>query len=315
MVAIVGGGPAGCSAGIFLAKEGFENITIYEKSPNKRKACGGGLSWRVLNRYKEFVKGIDNYPVKKCLFDFDGSVFNFTFKRRIGTIVDRLEFDKNMRYLAESYGAKIISKNIELNKIKNDLIVDASGFRRSKNVFMCIQSFAKMKNPEFSFIFRKGINPAGYLWIFPLSDNYANVGLGGWSKTFKLPINEAFNKFLKELKLNVKNKYASLIGIYCDFDELGEISGKRTILRAGEAANLVNPVTGEGIYYALRSGEIVATSMLKINPVNFYKKSIENEFGKDFLFSKILYNILVKSPSIIEKNVILMLLKLLNHKI
>jgi flavin-dependent dehydrogenase len=315
MIAIVGGGPAGCSAGIFLAKNGFKNIRIYEKNLNKRKVCGGGLSWKVLERYKEFIKDINKYPVKECTFDFDRKVFKFSFKRKIGAIVDRLEFDKNMRHLAESYGIKIINKNIELNKIKSKFIINASGFRRSRELFLCMQSFVKMKNPEFSVIFRKNLNPVGYSWIFPLFENYANIGTGGLIKTFKLPITKAFDKFAKEFKINASKKYVSPIGIHSDFNPLTQTLKKRTVLNVGEAANLVNPLTGEGIYYALRSGEIVANSLSEKTSVESYKRAIKDEFGKEFLLCKVLRKILMISPSIIERNIFLILLKLLNCRI
>ena len=44
-------------------------------------------------------------------------------------------------------------------------------------------------------------------------------------------------------------------------------------------AGLVDPVTGEGIYYAMRSGELVAQSLLEGQP-ELYPARVQEEFGK-----------------------------------
>jgi flavin-dependent dehydrogenase len=48
---------------------------------------------------------------------------------------------------------------------------------------------------------------------------------------------------------------------------------------AGDAGGLVDPVTGEGIYYAMRSGELLAESLLEGLP-ELYPTRIQEEFGK-----------------------------------
>jgi flavin-dependent dehydrogenase len=48
---------------------------------------------------------------------------------------------------------------------------------------------------------------------------------------------------------------------------------------AGDAGGLVDPVTGEGIYYAMRSGELLAQSLLEGLP-ELYPTRVQEEFGK-----------------------------------
>jgi flavin-dependent dehydrogenase len=48
---------------------------------------------------------------------------------------------------------------------------------------------------------------------------------------------------------------------------------------AGDAGGLVDPVTGEGIYYAMRSGELLAESLLEGLP-ELYPTRVQEEFGK-----------------------------------
>ena len=47
----------------------------------------------------------------------------------------------------------------------------------------------------------------------------------------------------------------------------------------GDAAGLVDPITGEGIYYAMRSGELLAEALLEGLP-ELYPERVRNEFGR-----------------------------------
>jgi flavin-dependent dehydrogenase len=313
-ISIVGGGPSGCSTGIFLAKKGFSNITIYERNPNIRKACGGGLSWRIVDRYGEFVKDVESYPVKSTHFDFDGRTLDFEFKKNIGVIVDRLEFDRNLREVAGSYGVEIIRKIANMENLKSKTIVDASGTKRSEHPCICAQAFTKFRNPKMSLFFRTDVNPSSYFWIFPMSDNYANIGLGGNPATFKVPLLQAFRNFTKEFGMKVGRTYLHPISMFSEKTSLTQTARGRTILRVGEAASLVNSATGEGIYYALRSGELAAYSISNGNQAKMYENSIKKEIFGELKHSESVYNSIMCSPRFLRKYIFLFLLKMLNYK-
>ncbi len=106
----------------------------------------------------------------------------------------------------------------------------------------------------------------GYLWIFPLPNNQANVGLGIRSDEIsKRKLN------LKELLPAIINQYPQLKERFADAILEGTIKGfglplgskKRKIsgdgyLLTGDAASLVDPFTGEGIGNAMFSGMFAA---------------------------------------------------------
>ena len=113
----------------------------------------------------------------------------------------------------------------------------------------------------FELHFLKDLLP-GYFWIFPLPNNYCNVGLGLLSKkisedkiNLKTKMLEAINKlpYIKERFAN-----AEMVGEIKGFGlPLGsrkvQISGNRFML-CGDAASLIDPATGEGIGQAMVSG-------------------------------------------------------------
>jgi flavin-dependent dehydrogenase len=304
-ISIVGGGPSGCSTGIFLAKEGFKNIVIYERSPNRRKPCGGGLSRKVIKKYKNFLGDVPINSVNECIFDVDNNILNFSFKKPFAYIVDRLIFDKNLRSIAKEFGITIIEKQSDINKIKDKTVIDARGFNYSKKNAIAIVSVCKLKNPKFTMIYRKNLNPYGYSWIFPISSDTANIGIVGHVKYLKNPY-ILFDTVIENTKSKILEKSIGFPSINKEVDSanLGNIHNERILLRVGDATKLTNPATGEGIYYALRSGELVARSLLEEDPLNYYVNSIKKEFLKDFYISKFFKKIFISLPSGIEKELL-----------
>ena len=113
----------------------------------------------------------------------------------------------------------------------------------------------------------KAILP-GYGWIFPTGPTSANVGVGistrfgksrGLKELFQILVEK--NSMVKD---KLKNGYmvkGSLKGwpLPC-----GSFPSKRSagnVLLAGDAGSFIDPLTGEGIYCALRSGELAATAV------------------------------------------------------
>jgi geranylgeranyl reductase family protein len=101
----------------------------------------------------------------------------------------------------------------------------------------------------------------GYGWLFPLSESTANVGVGILANSADVSnrrLRMAFNRLMNHPRLSGASQVGSPQGfpIRCDFPDV-EMHNER-ILIVGEAAGLVDPITGEGIGYALESGRIAA---------------------------------------------------------
>lgn len=281
---------------------------IYEKSPNKRKACAGGLSWRVIKRYRELLNDSPLYPVNFFKFEFDYRKFEFSFKKPVIYVTDRLTFDRNLREIAKSYDINFVYKKCDIKKLKNDIVIDARGFVSANQIGASISAICKFKNPVMTIVFNRKINPMGHFWVFPISDNYASVGIFGLSKSWRIPIETAFKMLIKRYKLKIIEKYAAPISLDCGDVELGYKRGNTTVLKIGEAGRLVNPITGEGIYYGIRSGELAAKSLLDDKPINTYNNLIRKEILSEFRIWEVLYNILISTPTEISKNIFKLIL-------
>ncbi len=154
------------------------------------------------------------------------------------------------------------------------------------------------------FIFRFDDIPLpGYGWVFPMAGGVANVGVGfipggRFQRDAPATARIALDRFLRSPALAPLLDGARPTGpvrgyaIRVDFPT-GPTSGPGVLL-VGEAAGLANPLTGEGVDYALESGRIAAgqiVAMLRegdLSPAHLarYDASLRRHFGRLFAFSE-----------------------------
>ena len=142
---------------------------------------------------------------------------------------------------------------------------------------------------------------AGYGWVFA-KKNHINIGIGEMtpyqtrSKHRKLKkIFQKYVQLLKQEKIIPKTITTDQIkGAALPTQPVEKTYGDRVLL-CGDAAGLINPITGEGIHYAMYSGRIaadIAHTALEKNKMNqsflsTYEKKWKQSFGKDIaLFLK-----------------------------
>lgn len=129
----------------------------------------------------------------------------------------------------------------------------------------------------------------GYLWVFPLANNQANIGLGMLSSEVsksKINLKETLNTLLtshpalKERFANAKpietvKGYGLPLG-----SKKREISGNRYLL-SGDAASMIDPFSGEGIGNAIRCGRVAADHILNCFKENNYSASFNKSYDKE----------------------------------
>jgi geranylgeranyl reductase family protein len=140
---------------------------------------------------------------------------------------------------------------------------------------------------------------AGYGWVFPKKE-HVNIGVVEFRQAIspgqeKKNLQTSFAHYLKPLKdqkLVPKNLSIKKIhGGAFPTCQAKQLAADRVLL-CGDAGGLVNPLTGEGIYYAMRSGEIAAKIAIKALENNTtdsrslrqYQRQWKHEFRMDFSF-------------------------------
>lgn len=115
--------------------------------------------------------------------------------------------------------------------------------------------------------FGRSILP-GYGWVFPFGEDSANVGVGIASRHLKeRNIRDLFqtfveeNPFVKERLRKARMVENSLQGGPIPLGSFSRRRSHKNVLLVGDAAGFTDALTGEGIYFALRSGECAAEAI------------------------------------------------------
>ena len=282
-VVIVGCGPSGSSTAYYLSRQNHDVILLDPKGPNE-KTCGGGVPSKCLKFFPEFYK--DFTPAKELfnsmIFSFDGNDFcDIPMPGGMG-IFSREKHDRHIFNKALEAGAeykKLKFKSCERDgsvwtiktdavDIECDFLIGADGAtsrvrnRLSQKLpresyFKAADYLVSKKDLPLHIGFENDLN--GYLWVFPREAN-CSIGIVDFddnSAKRKDFLKNYFERFgVKESEV-IEKRTALIPSLRKEDLKNLEISGDGWAL-VGDAAGLAEPITGEGIYYAMRSGKFLA---------------------------------------------------------
>lgn len=334
-VIVVGLGPAGATAAYELSRVGITVLAIEKEKLPRYKPCAGGLSLKVENvlSFPDWRDLIEN-TVYDLILSYKGEdTQRFHSARPLAYLVSRAQFDFYLAEKAKGAGAEIaqqervieIKEDSEAVEITTDkqtyqarygisadgatsllartIYSSKNAHQRKSWVGLTAELQADMnKELESAVYIYFGSILLGYSWIFPKEERYV-AGIVGLQKKMKQP-RQVFTQFidqqpmLKNTKLN--KVFAHLVPIYQEHNELRY--GSR-ILLAGDAAGLVDPFLGEGIYYALRSGQLAAQTIQKaltaqVQTLEEYEQRITVEIGKELHIAQWISNAVYRVPAV-----------------
>ena len=290
---VVGGGPAGATAACDLANAGH-TVLLLDRG-GRIKPCGGAVPPRLLEDFAIpesllVARARSARMIAPSARAVDMPVGEIGF---VG-MVDRDQFDEWLRVRASDAGAtrrKGTFESIErdhkagplvtyretrdgpVRKIRTRVVIGADGARSAvakqeiagAERMPCVFAYHEIiRSPEHSSdgfdanrcdVFYQGkLSPDFYAWVFPHGET-ASIGVGSANKGFSL--RGAVKTMRGDLGLAECETVRSE-GAPIPLKPLKRWDNGRDVIVTGDAAGVVAPASGEGIYYAMTSGRIVA---------------------------------------------------------
>lgn len=302
-IAIIGGGPAGAMAARGLAC-GVVKVTVFEEKLGWEKPCGGALPSKALRRYPFLLEASDAH---QCVRDAEfvaanGKSVRFRLREPVA-IYSRATLNRLLLRRAEEAGAEIVQERIlAFNRVgsgwrlegrqgtyRADYLVVAAGARsrlrrlltedfQARDFMLTFGYYVPGTDHLLRVQFLEDLE--GYAWAFP-RPNHLSVGICGKLGEECMPgLRERLHGFMKRFGYVATPAaiYSHLLpSLTVESWSNLRLTGQGWAL-VGDAAGLVDPLTGEGIYYAIRSGELLAESLLQESP-EAYPERVRQEFG------------------------------------
>ncbi|MGB6820895.1 MAG: NAD(P)/FAD-dependent oxidoreductase [Candidatus Acidiferrales bacterium] len=312
-IAIVGGGPAGALCGEKLASAGF-NVTLFDEHLAWEKPCGGGLTHKAIEKYPFLLSGPQvkkeihtaelisskghraRFEMSRPLVIYSRAVLNGLLLdraaaagcetvharvTRVETHLDKDEKNENVRHVTLTAGGKEHSADFVVlaGGARNQLLPDTTPLR-PQDLEVTLGYFIPAREETVKIKFLDRMN--GYLWSFPRTD-HLSVGIcATMAKYTTSKLRQLLDDFVREEKIATDG--ARFYSHVLPSPELGTLRHRKIVGRnwalAGDAAACVDPITGEGLFYALRSGDLLAQAIVDGQPES-YPARLRAEFVAD----------------------------------
>ncbi len=289
-VSIVGGGPAGALCGERLARAGFR-VTIFDEHLAWEKPCGGGLTHKAIEAYpflldaphpKKIVRVAELISSRGHRARFEMSYPIVIYARKVlnGLLLDRAVAAGCTAIRSRVTSVEVNGDHVQLTASgetrSSDFVVLAAGARNQllpqttalglSDLEVTLGYFVPTQEDIIKIKFLRQFE--GYLWSFPRSDHLsvgicAKMGQGSSQQ-----LRRHLDAFVREEKIPTDGaRFFSHVLPSPQVDTLRgrRIAGKNWAM-AGDAAACVDPITGEGLYYALRSGDLLAQALIDGQP-------------------------------------------------
>lgn len=321
-VLIVGGGPAGAIAAGVLAENGLECLLL-EKNRAYAKPCGGGLTLRAFDEFAIPRTSIVKEVSTLRILSPRGERVDIGLKENGLSLVDRRLFDESLRQRAEGKGAQVVEgeflRIVDNKKITAETLVNREkvaiyseyliaadginsrvraslGFRPSPALVTLSETIEGPDIESCEFWFGASHAPRAYSWVFPAAGGIS-VGTGSFEP-------EKIQEYFKSFKTRRGIVASGQKRVYRIPVWKGDLYNQNRILFAGDSAGQVLPLSYEGIYYAMKAGELAARSIVD-DTVGHYKKRWKGQFQKRFLLMEKLEHFFLRSDANCEKLVAL----------
>jgi geranylgeranyl reductase len=293
-VVVVGGGPSGATAAADLARRG-RKVCLLDRE-GRIKPCGGAIPPKAIEEF-EIPDALLVAKIKSARMISPTQVaVDMPIEGGFVGMVDRATFDPWLRERARLAGADrregtfdevtrdpdgvarvhYVSKSGETSSVRARAVIGADG-ARSAVALQCVPGADKIRyvaayheivkvpartGDEYEAsrcdVYYQGhLSPDFYAWVFPHGET-ASIGVGSAHKGFSL---RAATTDLRQLAHLDGATTVRREGAPIPMKPLARWDNGRDVVLAGDAAGVVAPASGEGIYYAMAGGRFAADAV------------------------------------------------------
>ena len=310
-VAVVGAGPAGAAAALSaLRTRPGARVLLLDKADFPRdKSCGDGIAPHALDELARLGAAevlADRVPVTRLRLRSPGGVDVGAELRRPDYVVPREVFDARLVAVAVGRGAELVRHAVRAVDIRpGSVVLDdsfearvvvaadgangvlrrlvGSGRQPPAAMAVAVRGYAQAPpGPPEQVIVMDGRDWPAYAWSFAAGDGTANVGFGMLLPSLQAaPSGGRRELHARLLELLPGIEPTRLRSHHLPLSSARPAQPPGRVLLAGDAASLINPLTGEGVFYALLSGRLAGAAAVGLpDPGTAYRASLARELGR-----------------------------------
>ncbi len=285
-VIIAGAGPAGSTLGYELARMGISVLILEKERLPRYKPCAGGITVKAANMLGLDISAVTRSVVHGARVTYrKNKAFTKWYDQPLIYTVMRDEFDHLLVRRSQEAGATVIDNEavcrIETtadavrvmttkNALQAQILVGADGARSTvaghaglmQKTYLGMgleaeTSVAGEKLVQWDSLMGLDLGHirGGYGWVFPKKD-HLSVGAGGPLRQVRR-LRSGYRAVLKSYDLG-SGSVSRMRSHYLPVRRKGMAIQSKRCLLLGDAAGLVDPLTGEGIHNAIKSAQIAA---------------------------------------------------------
>jgi geranylgeranyl reductase family protein len=294
---VVGAGPAGSTTAYRLAAAGASVLLVDKARFPRDKPCGGGLTLRAARLLPFSVDPVVEEVAHRFELRLD---YRLSFvrgtKAPLCLLTQRRRLDEFLAHKAAEAGAEFrdgVSVAfddghvvVDGERVQARAIVGADGVNgitartfelgRDHGHGVALEGNAPLDaRYKGRLVIELGVVPGGYAWVFPKGD-HINVGVGGWESE-----GPRLRDHLRRLCVEHGVEYDGLTGLRgyrLPYRQATSTVARDNVLLVGDAAGLVDPLTGDGMYEAFVSGKLAAEAILS-GDLTRYEQRVLAELG------------------------------------
>jgi len=304
-ITVVGAGPAGTWTSILLARTGH-SVTLIDSQAPWEKPCGGGVTAKALAGFGIFESDLPRNNIDGIAIYFGDKLSVTVYPQEPIAVVSRRDLGQYLLQEAVKSGVSLLKDRVthidstsrgwklttRESSVQSDFLIGADGasslVRRSvstgiqpEDLCVTLGYFIPGKfQSQMKIYFVPDFE--GYIWSFP-RQSHTSYGLiarsvPGWTSRAKTLLSNFITADLGSEVLEHAEFYSAPVPcLGPQAWKKNQISGPGWAL-VGDAAGLVDPITGEGIYYAFKSGQLLAEAM---GQPNQYEAKVQLTIGRE----------------------------------